>query len=254
MIPPAGLDWAAFAAVLAIFVFGGFVKGGLGFGLPLATISLLPLVVPIDMALAINTVVQPIANIGQLWSAGRTRETVARFWPMLPTLALGVALGAAFVGSVDRGTLTLLLGLFIMVFTVLSLTGAVLPLKPRHERPAGVATGLAAGIVGALTAANGPVFVMYLVSLRLDRALFRATLGFLFIVSGALVAGGFATVGFLDWPRAGLAALCVPSAFLGMWAGNRIGRRLPAHIFLRVVLLALFCLGANFAARGAGLL
>ncbi len=254
MTIPAGLEPGAFLAVLGIFVFGGFVKGGLGFGLPLATISLLPLVVPIDMALAINTVVQPVANLGQLWGSGRAGEAIARFWPMVIPLGLGVALGAAFVTSVDPATLTLLLGLFIMAFTVLTLRGLVLPVPPGRERSAGLATGFAAGLVGALTAANGPVFVMYLLSLKLQRALFRATLGFLFVVSGAMVAGGFLTVGVLDGPRALVALLCIPSAFLGMWAGTALSNRLAAEAFRRAVLAGLFGLGLNFTLRGLGVL
>ncbi|MGF1445972.1 MAG: sulfite exporter TauE/SafE family protein [Pikeienuella sp.] len=250
MALPAGLDAHAFVPVLAIFVFGGFIKGGLGFGLPLATISLLPLVIPVDMALAINTIVQPITNLGQLWGSGRGREAVARFWPMLPPLAVGVALGALLVKSIPPDTLTLVLGIFIMVFCTLSVSGWVLPIKPTQERAAGIGTGFAAGIVGALTAANGPVFVIYLMALKLDQALFRATLGFLFVVSGALVAGGFASVGFLDWGRTLLALLCVPSALLGMWLGTRLARRLAAEAFRRAVLVGLFCLGANFSLRG----
>lgn len=249
---PAGLDPATLAGVLAVFLLGGIVKGGLGFGLPLVTIALLPFLVAVDLALAINVLVQPVVNVGQLTGSGRAGEAIRRFWPMLPALALGTALGALFVRGVEPDTLMLLLGLFIMAFAVLDATGAGLPVPPRRERAAGLGTGLAAGVVGALTTANGPVFVMYLVSLRLDRRLFRATLGLLFIVSPVLIAGSFAGIGLLDAPRAALALLCIPPALLGMWAGARLAGRLDARGFRRAVLAGLFCLGANFALRGSG--
>jgi len=251
---PAGLTPGAFWAVLAIFVFGGVVKGGLGFGLPLATISILPLVVPVEMALAINTVVQPVTNVSQLVGSRRVRETAARFWPMGIALALGVAFGAAMLSGLSADRILLILGLFVMLFSVVSATGFAPRIPPGRERAAGFATGLAAGAIGSLTAANGPVFVMYLLGLGVDREGFRAALGFLFIVSGALIAAGFVGIGILDWGRAALALACIPSALIGMEIGNRIGRRLPRQLFLNVVLIALFCLGLRFALRGAGLL
>ena len=251
---PAGLSEAELAAVLAIFLMGGFVKGALGFGLPIATISVLPLVIPVDMALAINTVVQPVTNLGQLFGSGQALASVRRFWPMTVTLAAGVAIGASFVKALEAETLLTILGLFVMAFTAVSLRGLALPVPRRHERAAGLGAGLAAGVIGALTAANGPVFVMYLLGLRLGRQEFRGALGFLFIVSGALIAGGFWTVGVLDAGRAALAVLCIPTAFLGMWAGDRAAGRLPAETFRMAVLVALFGLGASFVARGAGLL
>lgn len=251
---PEGVDGAVALACFAIFLWGGFVKGGLGFGLPLATISVLPLVIPVDMALALNVVVQPITNLGQLWSTGQARAAARRFWILLPPLAAGVALGTAFLTSLDPDRLTLLLGLFIIAFTLLSLGGITLPIRPERERAAGIATGFLAGVVGALTAANGAVFVMYLVALRLGRDLFRATLGLLFLVSGGLLAGSFWSVGLLDGPRAAFALLCVAPCLLGMWAGNLAASRLPAETFRRAILLALFCLGLNFVLRGAGVL
>ncbi len=254
MTLPAGLSAPELGAVLAIFLMGGFVKGALGFGLPIATISVLPLVIPVDMALAINTVVQPLTNLGQLFGSGHGWASVRRFWPMTVPLAVGVGVGASFVKGLDPETLLLILGLFVMAFTALSLRGVALPVGPRRERAAGLGTGFVAGLVGALTAANGPIFVMYLLGLRLPRQEFRGALGFLFIVSGALIAGGFWSVGFLDAGRAVLALLCIPSAFLGMWAGDRAAGRLPAEAFRLAVLIALFGLGAAFVMRGAGLL
>lgn len=251
---PAGLSAAETAAVLAIFVYGGAVKGGLGFGLPLATISVLPLVIPIDMALALNTVVQPVTNISQLVGTRQTRATVRRFWPMTLTLAIGVAGGALLLSGLSGERLMMLLGLFIMVFCALSATGYAPRVPPHRERVAGLATGLAAGVVGALTAANGPIFVMYLLGLGADRQTFRAALGFLFIVSGAFIATGFWSVGVLDASRALLALLCIPPALIGMEIGNRLASLLPRRLFLNLVLGVLFMLGLRFFAQGAGLI
>ncbi|GMG81740.1 sulfite exporter TauE/SafE family protein [Paralimibaculum aggregatum] len=251
---PDGVDPAALATVLAIFFGGGIVKGGLGFGLPLATMSMLPLVIPVDMALAINVIVQPATNLGQLIAAENPAATMRRFAPVCLTMAVGVAIGTAFVTGLDPESLTLLLGVFVTAFCLISLRGVSLPIPPRRERPAGLAVGLLAGAIGALTTASGPILVIYLLGLGVDRREFRAAIGFLFIVSGAMIVGGFWSVGFLDWSRAGLALLCMVPTFLGMAIGNRLARRLPPEGFRTAVLIGLSCLGANFLMRGLGVL
>lgn len=253
MILPDGLGPAEALAVLAIFALAGFVKGVLGFGLPMISMTLLVFVGPVEMALALNSVVQPASNIQQFLAARRTRETAARFWPILATLAPGVAVGAYFLTSLSEEALLATIGAFVAAFAVYTALGFSITIPPARERAISFVLGFAAGVLGALTTANGPIFVTYLVSLRVERAMFRAALGMLFLASGALVAVGFLSVGVLDAPRAALAVASIPAALAGMWAGERLGARLGGAVFRNMVLAALFLLGVNFILRGLGI-
>jgi hypothetical protein len=130
--------------------------------------------------------------------------------------------------------------------------GVTIDIPPKRERPVNFVVGFLAGILGALTAANGPIFVTYLVSLRVDRAMFIAALGMLFMVSGVMVAGSLLVVGVLDTGRLTLALICIPVALAGMWVGDKLGKRLDGKVFRNAVLAALFILGLNFLLRGFG--
>lgn len=247
---PPEIPWSTIGLVLAVFFGGGMIKGALGFGLPLLTMSVLPLLIPVQMALAINAIVLPCANVSQFVAARLARPTLARFWPMIGGVVLGVPLGAAFLNAIDEHTVQLLLGGLVIGFSALTVWAPRLQIPPRLERRTGIGVGVAAGVVGALTTANGPVLVMYLVGLGIERRLFVSALGLLFVISGVLIAGSFAAIGILDQERLVLALLCLAPAMLGMWAGNRFGRQMSTERFRTVILGALSVLGANLVWRG----
>ncbi len=250
MILPAGLEAWDFAAVLAIFAIAGIVKGVVGFGLPMVSMSLLVFVGPVDFALALNSIVQPASNLSQFLGARMARPTVARFWPLLATLAPGVAVGAYFLTSLPEAALLLTIGILVVAFSVATTFGFTIDIPARRERAVSLVLGFFAGILGALTTANGPIFVTYLVSLKVDRDMFRAALGMLFLVSGMLVASSLLVVGILDLGRLIVALVSIPAALFGMWIGDHLGRRLGGRVFRGAVLAALFILGVNFIRRG----
>lgn len=237
-------------AVLGVFLAGGFVKGTLGFGLPLTTMAALPLITGVEAALAVNVLVLPFANVVQFMKGRLDRETLYAVRFLLAGLVAGIPVGTMFVTSVDESMLMVVLGFFVIVFT------AVNGMRPGRTAPgslrpgAGVAVGFAAGIVGALSAVNGPIFVMYLAHLHIERARFMPLLGLLFAVSGILISAAFWSVGIMDLQRLFLAAVSLPAALVGMSIGNRIGRRFSAERFRWVMLLALSVLGANLVFQG----
>jgi uncharacterized membrane protein YfcA len=242
-------SWLTLALVLAIFFVGGVVKGALGFGLPLLTMSVLPLLVPVQLALAINAVVLPCANFSQFVGARLAGPTFARFWPVIVGVVTGVPLGVLFLKAMDERAVLLLLGSLVVGVSAMTFAAPRLRIPARLERRAGIGVGVAAGVVGALTTANGPVFVMYLVGLGIERRLFVSALGLLFVISGVLIAGSFATIGVLDLDRLLLALVCLAPALVGMWGGNRFGRRMSSERFRTVILGALVLLGANLVWR-----
>lgn len=252
-MPAALLPDPASAAVIALaFLSGGLVKGALGFGLPLTTMAILPFFVPVDVALAVNVVVLFLTNVAQFAQMGQMRATALRFAPVLAGIVIGVPLGSLLVTGLSDRALLLALGAVVVVFALISWRAPHLAIAPARERPLGWVAGLAGGVVGALTTVGGPLFVMYLVGLGLDRRLFLSALSLFFLVSAMLISGAFLVVGLFDAERLALAAIAVPAAVLGMRAGDRLGARVPAARFRALVLAVLGVLGANLVWRGLG--
>ena len=244
------LDPAQLLAVLTIFVAGGVVKGAIGFGLPLVTMSVLPLVVPVEAALAINAIILPLTNIKQFLQERRISETLRRFSPVIIGVVIGVPIGAAFVTFVNDAVLLISLGVFVIAFTGVSLVTPRLVVPQRRERSLGGVIGILAGVLGALTTANGPLFVMYLVGLKVERAVFLSAISLFFIVSGVIISASFFVAGLFDMPRFLTALAAFPAALAGMYLGNALAQRIPAERFRLAVLVVLCLLGANLVLRG----
>ncbi|MEO1724245.1 MAG: TSUP family transporter [Pseudomonadota bacterium] len=236
---------------LGVFFVGGVVKGGLGFGLPLVTISLLPLLLPIDLALAINALILPGLNAWQAQQSGRLREVLRRFWPLAVTLGVMLPVGVWLGTGLPLGTLTLCLGLFVMAFTLFQALNPKIMIPAVLERPLGALTGVIAGISGGLTTINGPFFILYLVGRGADRAVLTGALGLFFVITGVMLSLSFAAFGRINLPEVLAALSCLVPAVLGMALGNRLMALVPQAIFRRIVLTALFLAGANIFLRAA---
>jgi len=205
-----GLEILTLLLVFAIFLIAGTVKGVLGFGLPLITMSLLPFAIPVP----------------------------------------SVALGAWFLSELEGNAHLFILGLTLVCFALHSLSGFVFKISKEHQNMVGGITGFVAGIVGMLTSINGMFFIMYLVGIGAKRNEFRAAIALLFIVSGVLINSGFWFAGLLNQNNILIGILVLIPCFAGMWIGNIIGNRIPNEVFRKMILYALLLIGCVFIWRG----
>lgn len=223
-------------AVLAIYLLAGMVKGAMGFGLPIVSVSLLPFVVPVATALALNAIVLVLTNIQQIRQGGAYRAGFGAAWPVMAGMLCGVPVGAVLAADLSPDSLMLVLGLFILLFVGLSIARPELEVPPHRRVPISLGSGIASGIVGALTSSPAAIFVMVMVALKLDRSVFVTALGFIMALFGAAAAVAYAVTGTLGVHHfvPGLAA--VPPAMLGMWLGNRWASQLGSGTFRKAVL------------------
>jgi len=235
--------------VFAAFAIGGTIKGMLGFGLPLVTMSLLSAFLDVPTAVALNALPVLLSNLFQANRGGLLVSTVRRFWPLLITLAAGTWAGATLIVVLDPRWLLGVLGVIVVSFCAISHYRPGLKMPLRAERPAGVAVGLAAGVMGGISTIPGPPLIMYVTSLRLDKEAFVAALGTFFLMGGVFINLSFIERGVLDATTAPWSLACVPPVLAGMWLGGRLGRRIEQERFRRIVLIVLFVLGLNLLRR-----
>lgn len=236
---------------LALFAFfmGGLGKGVSGFGMPMISISIMTIVLPVELALPLNAVTPLILNF---WQAGPPKLVLANarwLWPVIIGLAVGTYLGTLLLTRLDPDVVLGVIGIAILVFCALSLTRVMPSLAPRYARPVGFLVGTVAGVTGALTTLQGAPLVMFLVALGLGHRDFVSALGLLFLVGSGILVIAFGSVGYLNATTAPWALIGVLPAGLGMWTGRKLAGRLDPIAFRRVVLVFLAVLAVNLLRR-----
>lgn len=236
------------SAVIATFVgllLGGLSKGALGLGLPLIAIPFLSLSMPVPQALVILTVPIIVTNIYQAVQGGNLRSIVKRFWMVAIAMSVGIVIGAQILVRLDPRILYLIMGSIVMIQPALKLLRPHTVISEGTQRWLGPSVGTLAGFVGGMSGFYGPVLLVYLASLRLQKDVFTATVAVLFLTGGLVLAGSLAQVGVMninDLLMAGLA--CLP-AFLGIFWGQRIRARINQAQFEKALTVTMFIMGLS---------
>ena len=239
--------WALAFTALGFFV-GGFVKGAVGFALPMVAIACAATVLPKEAAVAYLAIPILVTNV---WQA--IRQGSAAAWKTLVSLRLMIALmmvsllaATQLLPTLDAQTFSAILGVVAVSYAVLQLAGW----RPVIQRPLGdVVFGLAAGIVGGLSGVWGTPALMMLLMLNLSKQEIVRACGVVFTLGCIPFIIGHAITGVLNSQTVVVsAALLIPTA-IGMWLGQQIQDRLDADVLKRGMLIVLLIAGANFVGR-----
>jgi len=242
---PLLIAWCAFALLC-----GGLIKGTLGVGTPLLTVPLMALVIPAQTAVALMAIPVVVANVWQASQAKQLGMVVSRFWPAFAAILIGTYAGVAILSAIDERSLLLIVGVVVITFTLLQASSYKLHIAAALEKPAGVAFGLASGVIGGLSSMFGPMLIIYLVSIRnLGKERFVASISFLYlacVVPWTLILIWF---GVLDARLAALSASAAIPVVAGMFLGQKLRHRVSDQRFNRLVLVVLMTSGGTMLWR-----
>jgi uncharacterized membrane protein YfcA len=238
-------------AALAAAAFAGSIVFGLtGFGAALITIPVATHFVPLPFALALFSLMD-LANGFRIGFENPRNAVRAEWIRLVPMIVLGTALGVSLLVNLPRRAAMLALGVFVFTFALYTL------LRPQARATLGRGwawvAGFAGGLTSALFGAGGPPYAIYLSQRGLDKAAFRATLGFATLTSISLRVTAFLITGILvDW-QVWISALAVlPAAWIGMTLARQLFHRISREALLRAVSVVLLVSGGSLVARALG--
>ena len=246
------LDHATFALLTGVLVLAGFVKGAIGFGLPLVALSVLTVFLSKEWALAVMVLPVVFSNLFIGFDRALFVPSLYRFWPTIVAAGAGMAAGVKGLAWLPQDGFLLVVGIVVMTFALFEQFRLVLPVPAARERAVGVCAGLLGGLLGGISTAFGPPLVMFFTALRLPKDQFVAAIGVVWSFASVFMIIAFHSVAILDSERmVWSAAACVPVG-LGLWVGVQLRNRIPQAPFRRLVVFALLILGANLIRRGLG--
>ena len=237
-----------FVAILGLIA-GGLVKGAIGIGLPVVTVAFLASLLPVPLVLALVSIPILATNFWQAVVAGSPLVPLRRFWLMILCLWLFLWPSAQLVVDLDPRVLYGGIGIAVVSFTTTSYLRPSARLSPRAERILGPLAGAVGGILGGISTMWGPPMMIFFVLLGLEKEEFIRTVGFVWLLASVPLVAAYVVNGILTLETASLSALACGPAFLGLWLGQVLRRRIDQATFRKVLLIALFVVGLNLLRR-----
>ena len=250
-----GLAPQAFWAALAITLFAGFVKGTVGFAMPLIMISAFGSFMPPEFALAGLILPTLVTNVSQALRQGFRAAwgSVVTYRRMIVTTVAGIFLSAQFVDMIPQRLFLLLLGVPITLYAGLQLAGRPLRLRVRHRGCAEVIAGAIGGLYGGIAGVWGPPVLVYLLSIGACKTEQVRVQGVIFLIGAVVLLAAHLETGVMNAATIPFSAALAFPALAGMALGYAVQDRLPQERFRRWTQALLVLTGLNLIRTAAGL-
>ncbi len=247
-----GLPAWSFVLACLITLFAGFVKGTIGFAMPLIMISALSSIMAPDIALAALIVSVLTTNLQQSlrfgWKAAI--QTSREYWRMIAMIALGIAISAPFVVGMSHQLLFVLLGVPVTGYALMQIFGWRPRMDPRHRNKAEVGLGLVGGLYGGISGVWGPPVIVYLLAIDAPKPDMVRVQGVVYLLGAVVLTVAHLGSGVLNPVTLPLSFAMVVPATLGMWLGFKLQDKLNAERFRFWTLIVLIVIALNLLRRG----
>ncbi len=215
-----------------ILLLAYIVRGITGFGSGLIAIPLLALMLPLSLVVPLVGLLDYIASVSHGLSQ-RRQILWHEIMPLLPFTLIGVIAALYLFTQVDSYILTQVLGVFILLYALYSLSG-YLP-KWQTGRVWAAPVGLMGSMVGTLFGTGGPFYVIYLQLRGLNKTAFRATIATIFLLDGASRIVGYTIAGFYTRDTLIMMMAGLPLMFIAMFIGGRIHTDITPEHFKKII-------------------
>lgn len=245
------LSWNLVALACLLALVAGFVKGAVGFAMPMIMISGLGSFMPPELALAGLVVPTLLSNLWQALRQGpRAAVASARIhWRYLAILLVMILVTAQFIFSLSTSVLLLILGLPVTLFALLQLIGWRPRIHAGNRRAAELGVGAFSGAVGGLSGVWGPPTVLYLTALDTPKTEQVRVQGVIYGLGAVMLTLAHLQSGVLNSDTARLSFILAVPALAGMALGFAVQDRLDQALFRKVTLVVLVVAGLNLVRR-----
>jgi uncharacterized protein len=227
---------------LAMVFAAGLIRGFTGFGLSIAAVPLLSLILPPSQAIPIVLLLQLLVSLSGLRAALQICN-----WPAIRTLALG----AVIATPLGAWALARLPAAPVRVAIALSVLGAVFVLARGFRFQAGAGRlalpfGLLSGLFNGLVGMPGPPVIAYFLMTPVGSAVARASMIVYFLATSVFALAPMAAFGLISLRSLAAAAIGFPVVMIGSAIGGRMFHTSPEARY-RFVALCLLVVAAGLA-------
>jgi uncharacterized membrane protein YfcA len=249
---PADITLNIFIISCIITICAGFVKGAIGFAMPMIMISGLASIMSAEAALAALILPTVMTNAAQALRQGLS-EALQSAWRF--KLYLGIVLvfimgSAQLVSVLPRNVMYLLIGVPVSLFALTQIMGWTLTIKPEHRVRAEVIIASVAGFTGGLSGVWGPPTVAYLTAINTEKREQIRVQGVIYGAGAVVLLLAHIRSGVFNVESGTFSAVMLLPALIGMVLGMRVQDRLDQAKFKKVTLIVLLVAALNLIRRG----
>jgi uncharacterized membrane protein YfcA len=219
-----------------------------GFGAATILTPIATLFIDVKTAIAVVACFHLFGNVWRMFFFWRSIDWSV--WAQFGLVGIAASLiGARMTAALSSSILELLLGAFLVVYVLLSLSAAShmkLPKSPPTPLVGGAVSGLISGVIGT----GGAIRSLCLLAFGLAPETYLATSGAISLFVDATRVPVYIAQRLIPVSLAVVVAGLVAVSFLGTWLGQWLVRRLPAAAFAKIILLVLFIMGCRFLYTG----
>lgn len=242
------MEWTVILLVVVITFVAAYIQGLSGFGFPLFAVPILSFFLPITIAVPITTLLGIPINLLLVKEIPGMKPKLRETLILLITGCLTIPLGVWCLKFIDTNYIKIFLGVVIIVCTLLMLKGLKLDMK--HPTAWNIGIGLVCGFLLGLANIAGPLLVLYLSNLNIEKKVFRGITILIFLTMGVAnlvtsVASGLVTSQVMT-----LAAFSLPLLLVGTWLGAWTCKRVNEGLFRKLSLGILFVTGFSVLVPG----
>lgn len=250
----AGLPFGVFAAVLAITLFAGFVKGAIGFAMPLIMVSAFSSILPPELALAGLILPTLITNISQAFRKGWrvAWQAVKDYHRYVIGTVVFIIISAQFVHLIPQSVLRGALGVLITGYALLQLSGVRLSLPLAYRAPAEWIGGVIGGLYGGVSGIWGPPLIVYLLAIDAPKKETVQVQGVVFLIGAVVLTSAHLHTGLLNSVTLPFSVALVVPAMIGLAVGYWVQDRLDQKRFRRWTQVLLLLTGLNLSRLAFG--
>lgn len=240
-----------FALTLCVAFVAGWVKGMVGFAMPMVMVSGLSLFLPPQLALAGLILPTLVTNGVQALREGipAAVQAIKQFRIFLIFGLIFLLLGAQVVSAVPATVFLVMIGAPVTLFALIQMLGLQLSLQ-NPSRRVEIAIGTVAGFIGGMSGIWGPPTVAYLTALNTPKAVQMRVQGVIYGLGALALLVAHLGSGILNTQSAPFSAVLIAPALAGMWVGLRFQSRIDQARFRKFTLLVLLVAGLNLLRRG----
>ena len=240
--------------LMAVFL-GCFVKGALGFGLPLIATPIMMFVLPLPEIVAILLLPIAIANLYQIWLNRAHWRILKKFWPLIAASTLIMLIGAPIMVFLDGNFLGILIGLMIFLHALLSGLPLSLLQAPsvahKTMQKMIIPAGVISGILGSLTSMYSFPSLQLMLMMRVPKDDLNLLLGAFLSLGYIALWIGILKTGFPVGNTLTLSALMMIPAVAAQQVGHIARRNISEAAFRHFVHFALACAGLMLIVEGS---